>query len=253
MIEKLQLVWKHLESLGYKPHYLAIYWSQNYWLDINDDEYQSDIDYKCIIIPTLNDLVRNSKPLSIVIDYDGGQIDIKDIRSYVESVVKCNVNFLEILQTEHYICAEWTFLREYLEPLMSEMWQFYLKACYGMMLEKNEALRHPYPSTRTKIEKFGYDTKQLHHIMRLLTLIIRYVDWDFPNFIHTGMDRLQLISIKKWDRLNNEIDDGVQLMLNKAKEIRDNYTMLPCFDIKNAIIEKSYSIIYKNICQNLKK
>jgi hypothetical protein len=91
----------------------------------------------------------------MVVDFEGGQIDVKDIRSYVESVVKCNVNFLEILATDHYLCTdEYPTIRNFLRPLMEEMGAFYLKACYGMMLEKYEALRHPYPSTVAKIEKF---------------------------------------------------------------------------------------------------
>jgi hypothetical protein len=39
-------------------------------LDVNTEEYKSDIDYKCIIIPTLAELVRNSKPFAKVIDFD---------------------------------------------------------------------------------------------------------------------------------------------------------------------------------------
>lgn len=251
MQEKLQSAWKHLESLWYKPHYLAIYGSQNYGLDVYDSEYTSDIDYKCVIIPTLNDLVRNSKPLSKVIEFDWGQIDIKDIRSYVESVVKCNVNFLEILGTDHYICENWSFLREYLKPLMQEMWQFYLKACYWMMLEKYEALRHPYPSTIAKIERFWYDPKQLHHILRLRSLMQRYISGNFPNFIHTDDEQDALLQIKKWFVKDEIVDQVADWEIELAKCIRDRYDIIPVFDTKNQIIEKSYSIIHESICKSM--
>lgn len=252
MNKKLQLAWKYLESIWYDPYYLAVYWSQNYNLDIQDSEYQSDIDFKCIIIPTLDDLVKNSKPISTVIEFEWWQIDIKDIRSYVESVIKCNVNFLEILDTENYI-SKWEFLREYLKPLMEEMGQFYLKACYGMILEKFEALRHPYPSTISKIEKFWYDPKQLHHILRLVILIKRYIKWEFVNFRHIWQERTELIDIKKWKLDNCLVDSLAQFMIKNAKELRDSYTIYPKFETKQKIIDKSYSIIYSTICQNLKK
>jgi hypothetical protein len=70
MKKELQDAWDYLLSIGYKPYYLAIYGSQNYNLDIYTPEYTSDIDFKCIIIPTLDELIRNSKPLSIVVEYN---------------------------------------------------------------------------------------------------------------------------------------------------------------------------------------
>lgn len=249
MKDNLKRAWSYLESIGYKPYYLAIYGSQNYNLDIYDDEYKSDVDYKCIIIPTIDELVRNSKPLSTVVDFEWGQIEIKDIRSYTESVVKCNVNFLEILCTEHYIWPE--FFRREIKNLMSEMWAFYLKACYGMMLEKQEALRHPYPSTKDKIAKYWYDPKQLHHIIRLRILVERYIDNDFPNFSHEWRERDMLIDVKKWYLPNATVDYLVDSATEQIKSMRDSYTKEPVFDTKNRIIEMSYFIIKEQICQNL--
>lgn len=251
MKQELQNAWDHLISLWYTPHYLAVYGSQNYWLDIHTEEYQSDVDFKCIIIPTLRDLIRNSKPLSTVVNYNEWQIDIKDIRSYVESVVKCNVNFLEILNTPYYLCED-EFLRPYLRWLMEEMGQFYLKACYGMMLEKQEALRHPYPATKDKIDKFWYDPKQLHHIARLVILMRRYRDWDILNFLHTGKEAESLINTKLGMHHNRDVDSIVDFLIRDAKQIRDNYTVDPIFTTKQKLIEESYNIIYNTICQNLK-
>lgn len=47
-----------------------------------------------------------------------------------------------------------------------------------MIMEKYSALRHPYPSIVHKIERFGYDPKQLHHIIRLHTIMERYIHGD---------------------------------------------------------------------------
>ena len=39
---------------------------------------------------------------------------------------------------------------------------------------KKKALCHPYPSLIDKIEKYGYDGKQLHHIIRMCDFIYAY-------------------------------------------------------------------------------
>lgn len=95
-------------------------------------------------------------------------------------------------------------LRKMVEPLMKEMGALYLKACYGMMKEKEAALRHPYPSTKHKVEKYGYDPKQYHHIARLALLIERYVECERKHYIfklttfsHFGNEQEKLIKIKK--------------------------------------------------------
>ena len=44
----------------------------------------------------------------------------------------------------------------------------------GMSMEKRKALCHPYPSIIDKIEKYGYDGKQLHHIIRMYNFITCY-------------------------------------------------------------------------------
>lgn len=254
MKDWLARAWKHIESLGYKPYYLAVYGSQNYWLDIDTEEYKSDVDYKCIIIPTLDELIWNSKPVSCVTNFESWQIDIKDIRAYTESVVKCNVNFLEILCTPYYICSDkHTPIRDMVYPLMKEMWQFYLKACYGMMLEKYEALRHPYPSTQDKIAKFWYDPKQLHHIIRLRILMERYVRWSFPWFEHTWQEQNYLKEVKRWLIMDKDVDYIADIELKKAKAIRDSYIQEPVFITKKEIIEFSYLTIKENIWNNSQK
>ncbi len=129
-------------------YYVAVYGSQNYNLDTTE----SDFDYKAIIIPTLEQLIQETKPFSSTYEFEGGQVDVKDIRVYIDSAVKCNINFIEILNTPFYLGG--TELRKYFLPLQHELGSLYLKACYGMILEKQQALRHPYPSIISKIEKF---------------------------------------------------------------------------------------------------
>ena len=50
-----------------------------------------------------------------------------------------------------------------------------VKCMKGMAHEKLNALTHEYPSRMPWIERYGYDPKQLSHILRLDIMIDRYV------------------------------------------------------------------------------
>ena len=167
------------QELGYTVLYAANYGSHNYNLDVNNNEYQSDIDTKVIILPTLEELVHNTKPVSTTIDISTGQCDIKDIRAFVPTLLKANIQFLETLGARIYWInplyeEDFQWFIDNLESLISESKNELLKSIKGMCYEKQKALCHPYPTIKWKIDKWGYDGKQLHHIMRLKDFIDNY-------------------------------------------------------------------------------
>lgn len=233
----LQWAKEFLESKGHIVHYVAVYGSQNYNLDTEN----SDVDYKAIIIPTLDQIIANSKPFSTSYEFDGWLIDCKDIRAYVESAVKCNINFIEILNTDLYIGDNT--IQRFFFPLQEQLGQLFLRACYGMMLEKVEALRHPYPSTISKIEKFWYDPKQLHHILRLKILMQRFSEWDIGRYWHIGDEREKLIRVKEWMIKNDMVDSIVADKVEYAKYIRDEYISPMRFEVKEEMIDWSRQVI----------
>ena len=49
-----------------------------------------------------------------------------------------------------------------------------IRCMAGMSKEKLKALKHPYPTIVDKINKYGYDPKQLHHILRMNDFIKKY-------------------------------------------------------------------------------
>lgn len=164
----------------YDVLYLALQGSQNYGLDVYDKDYKSDVDTKAIILPSFEDIVYNRQPVSktIVLDNDE-HIDVKDIRVMFENFKKQNVNFLEILFTEFYILNEEYSeciynLRTSAEQIARLNINQALRCMAGMSKEKLKALKHPYPATMNKIEKYGYDPKQLHHILRMNDFIKKY-------------------------------------------------------------------------------
>lgn len=250
---------KKVQSMGYTVLYAANYSSHNYNLDIYDNEYESDIDTKVIILPTLEELVNNSKPVSTTIEISMGQCDIKDIRAYTETLLKANIQFLELFCAQAYWVnprfendVQW--FVEHLEELINGSRNQLLKSIYGMCLEKKKALCHPYPSLIDKIKKYGYDGKQLHHIIRLTFFISEYFynNKNFKDaiwFSDNSLNRALLINIKKNNlSLQEALDHSevycelvkrkVDLLLNNQE---DNST------IKADFRRKSQDIIINNI------
>lgn len=169
-----------LEERGYNVFSVSLFGSQNYGLDIPE----SDFDFKAILIPTLDDIVRNRAPISTTLELDGGDgiehIDLKDIRLYFDLFKKQNPPYMEALFTEWYEVNplyrdEWKHLRDlgnriaFADPIKA------LHAMSGMIDQKAHALCHPYPVKTHIIEKYGYDPKQLSHAYRLVQMMILFV------------------------------------------------------------------------------
>lgn len=251
---KIEKVKKFLESLWYTLCYVWLYGSQNYWLDINTEEYQSDLDYKAVCIPALRDLVNNSKPTSISIEFEWWLIDLKDIRVWTETLVKCNPAYIETLYTEFcWYSDDYKFIIDKRENLVSEMWVFLMKASYWMIKEKEKAFSHPYPSIKAKIDKYWYDPKQLHHIVRLQLLMAKYFDKWIYDMTNVDIAIKWLKEIKLWKfslKLAEEIrDEFVKL----AKDLKDEYVTPPVYKTKDLIIQYSKDLIYNNIVNEIKK
>lgn len=165
---------------GYEVVGVFLQGSQNYGLDYEG----SDVDSKAIILPTFNDFVLNNTPVSTTLVLDNNEhIDLKDIRLMFDCFKKQNINFVEILFTEYAIFN--SKYRDLFYPLIQakELIARYnnyaaINCMYGMSLEKLKALEHPYPSIIDKIEKYHYDPKQLHHILRLYEFLERYINGE---------------------------------------------------------------------------
>lgn len=255
----MKRVYEHYNYLkknyNYKVIYLALQGSQNYGLDIYDDDYKSDIDTKAIIVPTLEDIVKNKKPVSETIVLPNNEhIDVKDIRVMFDTFKKQNINYIEILFTDYYILnAEYG---EYIEDLLKNAeliahlnYNQALKCMAGMSMEKLKALQHPYPTIVDKIEKYGYDPKQLHHILRMNDFIKKYVSGKTYKECLIPNNKKYLIEIKKGKlccddavKLANEVDKETHEIMqeNLIKEDTINTEAIELLDnIKYLIIRKS--------------
>ena len=179
--------------------------SQNYQLDTEN----SDIDTKCILVPSFKDIALIKEPVSTTHILENNEhLDAKDIRKYVTCFRKQNLNFLEILFTPYEIinlayAAEWFRLYQAREQIARmNPWRA-VKSMKGIALEKYHAMEHRYPSKVELIDKYGYDFKQLHHLVRVDNYLTRYINGDKYEdcLIPTGEMKKFLLDIKRgeWD------------------------------------------------------
>ena len=194
--------------------------SANYGLDYE----KSDVDTKCILVPTFEDIAFNRKPISTThIRENEEHIDLKDVRLYINCFEKQNLNFLEILFTPYKIVNPqyakwWNKLVENREAIAHYDIHRAIKSMKGIALEKYHAMEHRYPSKIDIIDKYSYDSKQLHHLLRVEEYLRRYVNGESYEscLIPTEFQSKILRAIKE--------DNGL-LSLEEARE-RANTSLL---------------------------
>ena len=151
--------------------------SQNYELDYEG----SDVDTKLIVVPSFKDICLNRKPVSTThIRANEEHTDWKDIRLYMETFRKQNLNFLEILFTDFYIInpmykEEWDRLVAAREFIARMNVHRAVKSMKGIAMEKYHAMEHRYPAKVDIIDKYGYDGKQVSHLDRVDDYLERYI------------------------------------------------------------------------------
>lgn len=222
IMKRVQEHYDYLQSLGYEVVCVCLQGSQNYGLDEYSDEYMSDIDTKAIVLPPLDDFIAASPPVSKIVIMDNNEhAEVKDIRVMFEMFKKANISYIELLFTDFKIInPEWA---EFIEPLFAnrELISKYnrnqfLRCIAGMAKEKRKALCHPYPNLIEKIEKYGYDGKQLHHIARLYEFLTRFNNGESIENCFKSNNREELMMYKK--QMNA---DGSVLSAEDAAKIAD--------------------------------
>lgn len=173
--------------------------SQNYGLATP----QSDVDTKLIVTPTFKDIAMNRKPVSTThIRVNEEHIDFKDIRLYIQTFRKQNLNFLEILYTDFAIVnpiyeKQWNRLVESREAITHFNPYRSVQSMKGIALEKYHAMEHEYPSKIEVLKKYGYDPKQLHHLVRVEDYLGRYINGEsYESCLDPGPMKQELIEIK---------------------------------------------------------
>ena len=173
--------------------------SQNYGLETP----HSDVDTKLVVTPTFRQIAFNKQPVSSThVRANDEHIDFKDLRLYIDTFRKQNINFVEILFTQYFILNH-TYTDEFMRLINArEDIAHYnpyraIKAMKGMALEKHHALEHRYPAKDGVIERYGYDGKQLSHLIRILDFMTRYINGDSYASCLQANDKEYLIALKE--------------------------------------------------------
>jgi predicted nucleotidyltransferase len=217
--------YSEVTRLGYNVVGVFLSGSQNYNLQYED----SDVDTKAILLPSFEDFCLNRAPISTThICENNEHIDLKDVRSMFDCFKKQNTNFIEILFTKYKVInPEYT---KIVAPLFDnrELIANYnnyatINSLYGMALQKYKAMEHPYPSLLDKIEKFGYDPKQLSHLIRLLFFTRTYVEGaSYEECLNTPQKEY-LIEVKRGCHNLEEARDLAERATKEIYELKEEY------------------------------
>lgn len=230
--------------------------SQNYGLGYEG----SDVDTKAIVLPCFKDFVLNKKPVSTTHVLDNEEhIDIKDIRVMFENIKKQNINFVEILFTEYKVLNP--IYKELFSPILDireEVGRYNIYAALncmcGMVMEKNKALCHPYPTTAWKIEKWGYDGKQLQHMFRVKDFMDDYICGDIYEDCLIAHSPQEQILIKTNQKYNlEEAKFQAQVLLDYTKSLKDEYMALHENKINKHVDEVMNQVLFDLLANSFMK
>lgn len=217
--ELMHVAVKELQKKGYNVIFIALYGAQNY----NLQRPKSDYDYKAVVVPSLRDIIFNSKPVSLTEEMPfNGQVDVKDVRLIVDQWKKGSSNFVELLYSDwfwvhpDYSSMFWFILNR--DAIAHANEESALKAMVGMIKEKFNALDHPYPVQVEEVEKYGYASKQLSHEMRLLAMLSRFKQEDYAHILNPfkGSD---LNMQRYWGEILGVKDRQINYSAAQAKDL----------------------------------
>lgn len=251
-----------LKGMGYEVVYVALYGSQNYGLETP----KSDLDFKAVIVPTLDDIVFGRRLVSTTheFDIDGvqGLVDVKDVRAMCSCWRKQNVNFIELLFTQHYYvnliyAEEIRALRNNAEYIAHLDEAKALSCMVGMAREKYAALFKPYPSQKEVVEEYGYAAKQLHHIHRLNILMRSYVNGAAYTdcLVPTEEERASLTEMKLYKPIFDveRVKADAEFIIHLMEKMREDYVAAAVDEEAGFILDRAQrNIIRKALIFELK-
>lgn len=160
------------------PWVTMLYGSQNYGLD----SAESDVDTKTMLLPSFEMVCLNAKRISTEVVMPDGSLDnCKDFREMFGNYLKGNINFVETLYTRHFACTELYYpefkeLQEQRDLIANAQPQKLMHMACGMARQKYAAFDKPFEGKKEVLAKYGYDPKQLHHLVRLFYFMRTFRD-----------------------------------------------------------------------------
>lgn len=201
----------------------------NYNLETDKSDYDVFVVYKPTYKDYENDYIINKE-----ITYSKGLIKIKDFKSFKKMLKRLNPSTLEIFfLTKFSILFSKREVKNYLNKNKYNFFfnlnkEIFYKAIYGMAEQKYVGLTKPFESKIPLIEKYGYDPKQFHHIIRLKDFaykskkLIEKRKMINPYWINNGPFKNRLINIK----LEKDLPSLENVLRESKQAINDIRIML---------------------------
>lgn len=228
--------------------------SQNYGLDTED----SDIDTKLIVTPTLNDIAHMYCPMSTThIRENKEHTDFKDVRLMFNTFKKQNLNFIEILFTPYKIINpiykdDWNKLVAANEEIAHYNPYAAVCAMRGLATGKRVSLFKETPDRKVAFEKYGYDPKQLYHLLRIEEYLVRYINGEkYINCLQPHHPEY-LKAVKKGYYNKTQAELVSNQSVDHIKAICEPYTKeskfnKPDYEVLSLLYEVQESIIRKSL------
>lgn len=184
---------------GYEPFMIALNGSQNYALDIHSEEFNSDYDYYCVVLPNLRCLISHSM-ISVQMDYQGGHINVKDIRQFAAELNKRNPSAIEVLLTP-YKLSLWgsSHLEQLIDEVKKDVHEFpqkLISAAMGTFDSRSAKIYQPTEMTQKVIDLDGYYGKAAYQAYRMYCILCDIYDGKEFRLIHDPIDQQVMMNLK---------------------------------------------------------
>ena len=214
---------EHLEAVleeGYNESQILgvfLYGSQNYGTNTSN----SDVDTKCILVPTLEDLCLR-RPVSKEIHLENGEhCEVKDIREIVANFRKQNINFLEILYTPYF----------WINPMYEKIWfdRLVNNREFISHYDMNRALQSICGQAIHTLKQDKTDGKKVSNGLRLYWFLKEYLDGnDYNKCLYLDEARRKILKDLKNKSEIKDIKQVDELIYNF--EIFKTLTINPIYD-----------------------
>lgn len=198
--------------------------SQNYGLS---NEY-SDVDTKLLLLPTFADLAYNKEPKSTThVLSNKEHMDLKDFRLYLPTLLKQNVNFVELLFTDYYFVNnmyknEWNKLVSAREEIAHYSPARTVQAMAGIAKNKYSVFNNK--KSEGFREDLGYDPKQVYQMGRVVEFLERYMGGeDTYAEVLKSKQREKLLAFKKGSLTLPEAEEYMNQEVVRVNALVDVY------------------------------
>lgn len=234
--------------------------SQNYGLETP----KSDVDTKLIVTPTFDEVVLNKKPISTThVRANNEHTDLKDIRLMLATFRKQNLNFIEILFTPYawvnpLFESEWGRLTAAREQIAHYSPYGAVKTMKGIAMEKYHAMEHEYPSKLEVLAEYGYDPKQVSHLVRVQNFISSYLaGYPYEECLYPkDKDFIMDIKLGRYslDEARKIADKYLKLVVTEADEFCSTHNKNDVdTEVDTLLNEVQYNIVKKALLEEITK